>query len=51
MVPENSPEPSECSKNDKFNRKITVGENIHQRSTISKNEFNFNLKNYNLLIK
>ena len=38
MVPENSPEPSECSENDKFNRKINVGENIHQRSTISKND-------------
>ena len=51
MVPENSLEPSECSENDKNNEENTVRANSPEPSACSKNEFNFNLKNYNLLIK
>ena len=51
MVHRNSEEPSESSKNDKNNEENNVGPNSALRSEYSKNEFNFNLKNYNLLIK
>ena len=37
MVPENSPEPSECSKNDKNNEENTVCANLHEPSECSKN--------------
>ena len=43
-VPRNSDERSECSEIDKFNRKINVGENIHQRSTSNK----IDIKNFNM---
>ena len=51
MVHRNSKEPSESSKNDKNNEENTVCANLHEPSACSENEFNFNLKNYNLLIK
>ena len=37
--------------NEEINDKNTVGENSPLPSEYSENEFNFNLKNYNLLIK
>ena len=50
MVHRNSDEPSAYSKNEN-NEENNVGPNSGLRSEYSKNEFIFNLKNYNLLIK